>query len=76
MGCHGLNAVSGLLISDLRGSAYIHDPTGWDSVVRDGALRARGMASFASELDREESASIRAFIIDEAQKAKARQASR
>lgn len=76
MGCHGLNAVSGLLIADLRGSAYIHDPKGWDSVVRDGALRGRGMAPFASELDHEESAAIRAFIIDEAQKAKARQASR
>ncbi|HIF92311.1 MAG: PQQ-dependent dehydrogenase, methanol/ethanol family [Myxococcales bacterium] len=76
MGCHGLNAVSGLLISDLRGSAYIHDAAGWDSVVRGGALRGKGMASFATELDYEKSASIRAFIINEAITASKRQTSR
>jgi PQQ-dependent dehydrogenase (methanol/ethanol family) len=76
MGCHGLNAVSGLLIPDLRGSAYIHDAAGWDSVVRGGALRKNGMASFATELDFDKSASIRAYIIAEAVKASKRQASR
>jgi PQQ-dependent dehydrogenase (methanol/ethanol family) len=39
MGCHGLNAVSGLLIPDLRASAFIHDAVGWDSVVRGVALK-------------------------------------
>ena len=73
MGCHGLNAVSGLLIPDLRGSAYIHDQAGWDSVVRGGALKAKGMASFASEFGDAESASIRAYIIDQALMAYARQ---
>ena len=39
MGCHGLNAVSGLLIPDLRGSAYLHGGAARDSVVQDGSLR-------------------------------------
>lgn len=76
MGCHGLNAVSGLLIPDLRGSAYIQDQVGWDSVVRGGALKAKGMASFATEFGEEESASIRAYIIDQALMAQRAQASR
>ena len=51
LGCHGLNAVSGLLIPDLRGSAYLHDQAAFDSVVLDGALRANGMAAFGEQLD-------------------------
>ena len=66
MGCHGLNAVSGLLIPDLRGSALIHDQSAWDSIVRGGALRAKGMASFETELDEEQSDAIRAYIIQQA----------
>jgi len=37
MGCHGLNAVSGLLIPDLRGSDYLHDEAGWNAVVLQGS---------------------------------------
>jgi mono/diheme cytochrome c family protein len=66
MGCHGLNAVSGLLIPDLRGSALIHDQAAFDNVVLGGALRDKGMASFASELDAEKSAAIRAYVIQQA----------
>ena len=66
MGCHGLNAVSGLLISDLRGSRLIHDQIAWDSVVRGGTLRTKGMASFATELNGKQSASIRAYVIQQA----------
>ena len=40
MGCHGLNAVSGLLIPDLRGSAYLR-PAGWNAVVLGGALSGK-----------------------------------
>ncbi|MCP4039088.1 MAG: PQQ-dependent dehydrogenase, methanol/ethanol family, partial [bacterium] len=76
LGCHGLNAVSGLLIPDLRGSALLRDQPGWDSVVRGGALRERGMASFASELDGEQSAAIRAYVIDQALRAQRAQANR
>ena len=38
MGCHGLNAVSGLLVPDLRGSPYLHDQESWDTVVLEGIL--------------------------------------
>jgi len=70
LGCHGLNAVSGMLIPDLRGSAYLHDQTAWDAVLRDGALRANGMAAFGEQIDAEESAAIRAYVIQQAWRAK------
>ena len=66
LGCHGLNAVSGLLIPDLRGSALIHDQAAWDDVLLGGSLRAKGMASFADELDAEQSAALRAYVIQQA----------
>ena len=63
--------MSGLLIPDLRGSAYLHDQTAFDSVVLDGALRANGMAAFGEQLDGEESAAIRAYLIQQAWRGKA-----
>lgn len=66
MGCHGLNAVSGLLITDLRGSGFLHDAASWDSVVRDGVLREKGMAPFAEQVSEEESQAIRAYVIQQA----------
>jgi quinohemoprotein ethanol dehydrogenase len=66
MGCHGLNAVSGLIIPDLRGSAWIHDPKGWNSVVREGLLSKNGMASFADFLTLEQSEAVRAYVIEQA----------
>jgi len=68
MGCHGLNAVSGLLIPDLRGSAYLWDPAGWNDVVLGGRLRERGMASFADNITPAQSDAIRAYIIQQAQR--------
>jgi PQQ-dependent dehydrogenase (methanol/ethanol family) len=70
MGCHGLNAVSGLIIPDLRGSAWLHDPEGWNSVVREGLLSKNGMASFGEQLSREESDAIRAYVIQQAWRGK------
>jgi PQQ-dependent dehydrogenase (methanol/ethanol family) len=70
MGCHGLNAVSGLLIPDLRGSGWLHDAEGWNRVVREGLLASNGMAGFADYLDREQSEAIRAYIIREAWRGK------
>ena len=66
MGCHGLNAVSGLIIPDLRGSAWIHDAKGWNSVLREGLLSKNGMAGFADYLDAQQSEAIRAYIIEQA----------
>jgi quinohemoprotein ethanol dehydrogenase len=71
MGCHGLNAVSGLLIPDLRGSGFLHDAQGWNNVVRDGALSARGMAAFGEFLTESEGSAIRAYIIQQAHRGQA-----
>ena len=76
MGCHGLNAVSGLLVPDLRGSGWLHDAGGWDKVVREGLLANNGMASFADYLDREQSEAIRAYVIREAWRGKELQEAR
>ncbi|KZX60552.1 alcohol dehydrogenase [Halioglobus sp. HI00S01] len=70
MGCHGLNAVSGLLVPDLRGSALLHTADGWDKVVREGLLAERGMASFARHLSKEQSEAIRAYVISQAWRGK------
>tara|TARA_R110002110_G_C13469795_1_gene720093 strand:- start:1259 stop:3421 length:2163 start_codon:yes stop_codon:yes gene_type:complete len=66
LGCHGLNAVSGLLIPDLRGSAYLWDAASWDEVLLQGKLRDRGMASFADNLTPQQSQDIRAYVIQQA----------
>ena len=68
MSCHGLNAVSGLLISDLRGSAYLRDAVTWDEVVLDGKLKASGMAAFGEFLTAKQSQAIRAYVIQQAQR--------
>jgi len=70
MGCHGLNAVSGLIIPDLRGSAWLHDPDGWNSVVREGLFAKSGMANLSAFLDRQQSEAIRAYIIQQAWRGK------
>ena len=70
MGCHGLNAVSGLLTPDLRGSPYLHDEAGWNAVVMEGALSKEGMPSLASIIDADESEAIRAYTIEQAWRAK------
>ena len=66
MGCHGLNAVSGLLIPDLRASPMLHSGEGWDNVVLDGVLASKGMASFSDQLSEDESDAIRAYVIQQA----------
>ena len=73
MGCHGLNAVSGLLIPDLRGSAYLHDASGWNSVVREGALSENGMPSVVQWLNLEQSEAVRSYIIQQAHRGQALQ---
>lgn len=73
MACHGLNGVSGLLIPDLRGSAYLWDDKGWEEVVRGGKLRDKGMASFADNVTPEEAQAVRAYIVQQAHRGKALQ---
>ena len=66
LGCHGLNAVSGLLVPDLRTSPLLHDDKSWDSVVLDGARGAQGMPPFGDLLREDESQAIRAYVIQQA----------
>jgi PQQ-dependent dehydrogenase (methanol/ethanol family) len=73
MGCHGLNAVSGLIIPDLRGSAYLWDEKGWENVVRGGQLKDRGMASFADNISAAQAQAIRAYVIQQAKRGQALQ---
>jgi alcohol dehydrogenase (cytochrome c)/quinohemoprotein ethanol dehydrogenase len=62
--CHGLNAVSGGITPDLRRSPIVYDRGAFDAVVREGALSARGMVSFASEITPEETEALRAYLIE------------
>ena len=66
MGGHGLNAVSGMLVPDLRGTPYLHDQASWDTVVLEGIRSQEGMPSTASIIDADESAAIRAYVISQA----------
>ena len=70
MGCHGLNAVSGLIIPDLRGSGMLHSADAWAKVVLDGALAERGMPAWKTELSPEEAEQIRAYVIEQAWRGK------
>ncbi len=70
MGCHGLNAVSGLLIPDLRGSAFLQDASAWQSVVIDGILKERGMPQLGDIIDAEEAELIRQYVIQQSWRGK------
>ncbi len=64
--CHGIGAVGGGVIPDVRRSAMITSTESFNSVVLEGALESRGMASFAEALSADEVESIRAFIVSQA----------
>ena len=69
--CHGDAAYGGGLLPDLRRSALLSDGAAWSSVVREGALRSRGMVSFGSVLDSGQADAIRLYIIKRANEDKA-----
>jgi quinohemoprotein ethanol dehydrogenase len=69
--CHGSNAVSGGVTPDLRASPLLADSAAWKSVVIDGILHERGMVSFASVMDEAGAEAARAYVISEANWAKA-----
>ena len=64
--CHGVDAISGGVIPDLRHSALIGDPAAFKAVVLGGARKNAGMVSFASVLKAEDVEAIRAYLISEA----------
>jgi quinohemoprotein ethanol dehydrogenase len=63
--CHGLGAVSGGVLPDLRHSQpEVH--ANWDAIVRDGALKDQGMIGFGKYLTKAETDAIHAYIIHRA----------
>jgi hypothetical protein len=66
--CHGVGAISGGLLPDLRHSVMVGDSNAFNSVVREGALKERGMASFGKVLSVNQTEAIRAYVIDRAHK--------
>ena len=61
--CHGVAAVSGGVLPDLRRSPMIASAEAFHSVVIDGAMVDKGMAGWAEELTGEDAEAIRAFIV-------------
>ena len=60
--CHGVGAISGGVLPDLRHSAIAGSADAFSGVVLGGNLLDKGMASFAEVLGEEEAEAIRAFI--------------
>ena len=69
--CHGDAAYGGGLLPDLRRSPLLADSAAWSSVVHDGALRTRGMVSFAPVLSPAQVEAIRHYVIKRANEDKA-----
>ncbi|MDB5972540.1 MAG: qbdA [Hydrocarboniphaga sp.] len=65
--CHGLGAVSGGVIPDLRHSPIPRTAT-FDAVVLKGALQSNGMPSFAGVITAEQLTMIQAYVLDAASK--------
>ena len=61
--CHGYDAISGGVIPDLRASGAIADAGAFKSIVIDGALKERGMVSFAKVLKPADAEAVRAYLI-------------
>ena len=67
--CHGMDVASGGVTPDLRYAS--HDTfAAWDAIVLGGLLRDKGMPAFAAIFSKEDSDAVRAFVIDEARKAR------
>ena len=64
--CH----IGGIFTPDLTRSTRLYTAPDFAAVVNGGALRARGMGSFAQWLDDADVEDIRAFLLDEARKAR------
>lgn len=72
--CHAPGAVGSTVLPDLRRAGALESAATWQTVVHDGALKDRGMASFAGSLSKEEIEAIRAYVIKRANEDKALEA--
>jgi mono/diheme cytochrome c family protein len=69
--CHGDHGQTrGANFPDLTRTPLLHSQDGFDAVVLKGILSERGMASFASALQPDDTKAIRAYIINLANDAK------
>ncbi|MDZ4321961.1 MAG: PQQ-dependent dehydrogenase, methanol/ethanol family, partial [Phenylobacterium sp.] len=68
--CHGPNA-GGAYLPDLKRSQMLLTADSWKSVLIDGALASRGMASFSRFIDAKGAEDLRAYVLSEARGAAA-----
>ena len=61
--CHGVGAISGGALPDVRHSAMIGSAEAFRSVVIDGALIDKGMPPWSEVLSDDDAEAIRAFIV-------------
>lgn len=62
--CHGDSAIGNGFTPDLRVSGALTSADAWKGVILDGALKDRGMVSFAKVLSPADVEAIRAYVID------------
>ena len=60
--CHGPGAISSGVIPDLRRSGMLTSAEAWNAVVIGGALKERGMISFADHISGEDAEDLRAYV--------------
>lgn len=62
--CHGDSAIGNGFTPDLRVSGSLSNEDAWKSVLIDGALKDRGMVSFAKVLSPADAEKLRAYVIE------------
>jgi quinohemoprotein ethanol dehydrogenase len=62
--CHGDSAIGNGFTPDLRVSGTLANADAWKSVIIDGALKDRGMVSFARVMTPADVEAIRAYVIE------------
>jgi alcohol dehydrogenase (cytochrome c)/quinohemoprotein ethanol dehydrogenase len=65
--CHGQGGQARGTFPDLRRSVALTDQGLFDTIVLDGVLSARGMASFDATLDPDDTEAVRAYLIGQAE---------
>jgi quinohemoprotein ethanol dehydrogenase len=69
--CHEPPAANRAIFPDLRYSPALNSAEAFDAIVLEGALQSAGMAPFKGKMSEEEAQSVRAYLIERANQAKA-----
>jgi len=67
--CHGLGAISGGALPDLRKSSALQSAEAWRTLVLGGERAALGMARFDGDLSAQDVDAIRAYVVGQARMA-------